>query len=54
MKAEPKDKKVIILGSGIIGLMTAIECADRGLSVTVYTERISQVNESNVLNLMTS
>lgn len=48
------DRKVAVLGSGIIGLFSALECADRGLSVTVYADRIPKPNEHNVLNMCTS
>ena len=48
------DKRVAVLGSGIIGLFSALECADKGLSVTVYADRIPKSNEKNVLNMCTS
>jgi len=49
-----KDREVAVLGSGIIGLFSALECADRGLKVKIYANHIPQPNEKNVLGMCTS
>lgn len=52
--AHQKDKEVAVLGAGIIGLFTALECADRGLKVKIYAGHIAKPNEKNVLEMCTS
>lgn len=43
-----------VLGAGIIGLLTAIECAKRGLIVSVFADRIPTKDEEDVLKMCTS
>jgi glycine/D-amino acid oxidase-like deaminating enzyme len=44
VKSNSKAKTVAVLGSGIIGLFSALECANMGMTVTVYADRVPQAN----------
>lgn len=40
---EGKDRCVTVLGCGIIGLMTGLECVKRGFKVRIIADRIPQI-----------
>jgi L-aspartate oxidase len=42
-----RDPDVLVLGSGIAGLMLALKCADRGASVVVMTKRAAADSSTN-------
>lgn len=42
------------MGCGIVGIMTALECAERGYKVKIYAERIPKESKLKDTRLSTS
>ena len=50
----PKNSQIAILGSGINGLLTALECSKHGYKVKVYAKRIPVFKEKDTSKMCTS
>lgn len=52
--ALPKESDAVIIGGGMMGIMTAINLAERGMSVTVLEKVKSPVSSPDVLTARSS
>ena len=51
---KTKGNLIAVLGSGIMGLLTALELTNRGQKVKVYTKKIPSYGQKNNKLMMTS
>ena len=53
-KENISDKKVGILGAGIVGIATALELAQKGYEITMYSDKFPDKNKTENKTLNTS